>query len=198
MWWWVRRNLYPSRMWGDSPRLVDFGLKRETNMGRKGMGGHHSAKAGTTCWVSPRFVTDALGVFDLDPCSFEGHPWPVAADNWCLPQRDGMSEPWHGRVWLNPPYGQECADWLRKLGDHGNGIALVFARTETAMFQKWVFPRASGILFLSGRLYFHFPDGTRAKANAGAPSCLIAYGAANAEILRTCGLAGAYYGLASM
>lgn len=44
----------------------------------------------------------------------------------------------------------------------------------------------------------HYPDGARAKANAGAPSCLIAYGSSDAEVLRTCGLPGAFYGPALM
>lgn len=165
---------------------------------RKGMGGHQSSDADSVVWLTPPSVLARLGHFDLDPCSMMGHPWPCADESWWLPAHDGLLEPWNGRVWLNPPYGLECGLWLKKLADHGNGIALVFARTETAMFQDWVFPRASGILFLSGRLYFHYPDGRRASANAGAPSCLIAYGAANAEILRTCGLAGAYYGPSSI
>jgi hypothetical protein len=165
---------------------------------RKGMGGHQGSDAETVVWLTPRYILDALGVFDLDPCSSVGHPWPCGVENWCLPADDGLLGVWHGRVWLNPPYGLECGLWLRKLGDHGDGIALVFARTETEMFQRWVFPRMSGILFLSGRLYFHYPDGRRALANAGAPSCLIAYGAANAEVLRTCGLPGAYFPSALM
>lgn len=165
---------------------------------RKGMGGHQGSDAGTTTWVTPPHVLGVLGRFDLDPCSFVGHPWPCAEENWSLPGRDGLREAWHGRVWLNPPYGLECGDWLRKLCEHGDGVALVFARTETLMFQRWVFPGASGILFLSGRLHFHHVDGRRAQANAGAPSCLIAYGRGNAEVLRTCGLPGAYFGMAEM
>src|SRR5688572_25404479 len=115
---------------------------------RKGIGGHQSASADTVSWVTPRFILDALGLFDLDPCSFDGHPWPCAGECWSFPAHDGLSEPWHGRVWLNPPYGLECAKWLKKLGEHGRGTALVFARTETEMFQRWVFPAASAILFL--------------------------------------------------
>ncbi len=35
---------------------------------------------------------------------------------------------------LNPPYGEQTERWLAKLAKHGNGIALVYARTETKMF----------------------------------------------------------------
>jgi hypothetical protein len=164
---------------------------------RKGIGGHQSASAETVVWLTPPHILGALGRFDLDPCSMDGHPWPCAVENWCLPAHNGLLEPWHGRVWLNPPYGLEAAKWLRKLSQHGDGIALVFARTETEMFRRWVFPAASGILFLSGRLHFHDSEGVRAKANAGAPSCLIAYGEYNALVLQECGLHGAFYGRAT-
>lgn len=74
---------------------------------------------------------------------------------------------------------------------HGSGIALIFARTETAMFFEAAWSKASAILFLEGRLTFHYPDGRPAEHNAGGPSCLIAYSQADADCLATCGLAGA-------
>lgn len=103
---------------------------------------------------------------------------------------NGLAKPWTGRVWCNPPYGLEAARWLERLAKHGNGIALIFARTETAMFFDHVWDKADALLFLRGRLHFHHIDGTRAAANAGAPSVLVAYGQDNAKALRTCGIAG--------
>jgi hypothetical protein len=79
-------------------------------------------------------------------------------------------------VWCNPPYSFEAWTWLEKLADHGNGIALIFARTETAGFVRTVWERATAVRFLHGRIHFHYPDGTRAAANSGAPSVLVAYG----------------------
>jgi hypothetical protein len=108
---------------------------------------------------------------------------------------DGFALPWSGRVWLNPPYGKQTALWLARLADHGNGIALVFARTETAMFARHVWPRASGVLFLAGRVTFCRRDGRLAQKNAGAPSCLVAYGQDNANVLEACALAGAFVAL---
>jgi hypothetical protein len=46
-----------------------------------------------------------------------------------------------------------------------------------------VWSKADGLLFLHGRLHFHYPDGTRAAANSGAPSVLVAYGQRDAQIL---------------
>ena len=86
--------------------------------------------------------------------------------------------PWHGLVWLNPPYGREAGAWLNRLALHGAGIALVFARTETRSFFDNVWPHAQGLLFLRGRLTFHRPDGSASPKgyNSGGPSVLIAYG----------------------
>lgn len=156
------------------------------------MGSHHSARAISTTWLTPLDILKPLGTFDLDPCAApEPRPWPTAARHITLPD-DGLSATWEGRVWLNPPYSFEAWKWLGKLADHGTGTALVFARTETAGFVRTVWGRASAVLFLHGRLYFHRPDGTRAGANAGAPSCLVAYGAKDAAMLGASGLSGTF------
>ena len=132
------------------------------------------------------------GPFDLDPCAApEPRPWPTAAHHIALPD-DGLTADWRARVFLNPPYGPETGQWLERLAEHGNGIALIFARTETAMFRDFVWRRAAGILFLFGRLYFYRPDGRRGDHNGGAPSVLVAYGRDNADCLRCCGLTGQF------
>jgi hypothetical protein len=61
---------------------------------------------------------------------------------------------------------------------HNNGIALVFARTETRAFFHHVWPFAGALLFLRGRLTFYTPQGFSAPMghNSGGPSVLIAYG----------------------
>ena len=46
--------------------------------------------------------------------------------------------------------------------------------------------------FLHGRLHFHRPDGTRAPANAGAPSVLVAYGALDAHALASASVPGTF------
>lgn len=147
-----------------------------------GMGSHHSTTAETDVWLTPPSILDALGPFDLDPCSSLGRPWDTAAKHYTI-EDDGLAQEWDGHVWMNPPYGAAAAAWLERLAEHGDGIALIFARTETRMFFDWVWGRATALLFLQGRLHFHHPDGTRAKANGGAPSVLIAYGDRAAERL---------------
>lgn len=156
---------------------------------RRAMGSHHSSNAGTTTWLTPPHILEALGEFDLDPCA--APEWPTATTHYTLPT-DGLENPWFGRVWLNPPYGNEAWTWLDRLADHGRGTALIFARTETAGFVEQVWGKATALLFLHGRLHFHYPDGTRARANSGAPSVLVAYGEQDAYMLRKSGLKGTY------
>ena len=156
-----------------------------------GMGTHQSAAMKNDEWLTPPHVLDALGGFDLDPCAPIFRPWDTASNHYTI-NENGLKMPWHGRVWCNPPYGLIAAKWLAKMADHDTGTALIFARTETKMFFEWVWPCAKAVLFLEGRLYFHYVDGTRAKANSGAPSVLVAYGEKDASILKTCGLPGKF------
>lgn len=129
-------------------------------------------------------------MFDLDPCSPIARPWDTAALHYTI-EDDGLSQPWEGRVWLNPPYGKHAAKWLERLADHGNGIALIFARTETRMFFNQIWSRADALLFLHGRLFFRRADGS-GENNAGAPSVLVAYGGRNAVSLSLCDLPGTF------
>lgn len=95
-------------------------------------------------------------------------------------------------MWLNPPYSFAAWRWLARLAKHGQGTALVFARTETSGFVEQVWGKASALLFLHGRLHFHYPDGRRAAANSGAPSVLVAYGEADALRLKASDLPGSF------
>lgn len=146
---------------------------------------HQSARMKNDEWLTPPEILAALGKFDLDPCapSDSRRPWDMAARHYSV-EDDGLAQAWTGRVWCNPPFGKEAVHWLRKLADHRNGIGLIPARTETAMFYEVVWPRADAVCFIKGRPHFHYVDGARAAANSGAPICLVAYGESNVEALR--------------
>lgn len=147
----------------------------------------HQRNGGHDEWLTPPSILHALGKFDLDPCSPINRPWPTASEHFTVEQ-DWLSLPWVGRVWLNPPFGREAVKWLRRLVEHGNGIALIPARTETAMFYECVWGVAHAVLFIKGRPHFHYVDGTRAPFNSGAPIALVAYGDTNAIALKLSGL----------
>lgn len=158
---------------------------------RKGIGSHQSANMMKDEWLTPPEIIKSLGEFDLDPCAPIVRPWEMAKKHFTIID-NGLEKEWEGRVWCNPPYGLEATKWLEKLTNHGNGIALIFARTETKMFFDWVWNKATAVKFIEGRLYFHHVDGTKARANAGAPSVLIAYGEENAKVLEKCEIKGKF------
>lgn len=154
----------------------------------------HTRRAGSTdSWITPRWLLGRLGVFDLDPCASSPQPWPTAR-TMVTEHEDGLLRLWSGLVWLNPPYGRRLAVWLERMALHNNGIALVFARTDTQAFHRHVWPFASAVLFLEGRLNFCRPDGTSAKrgGNSGGPSVLIAYGEEAVARLENCRDLGAF------
>lgn len=150
--------------------------------------GNEATVSGTDVWLTPPFVLDALGEFDLDPCSSLDRPWDTAKKHYTI-NDDGIIQPWEGRVWCNPPYGKAMNPFLKKMVEHGNGIVLIFARTETKAFFYYVWNGADAIMFLKGRLKFHYPDGKQG-GTAGSPSVLIAYGSENVKCLEQCGLDG--------
>ena len=160
-------------------------------MNKPGMSTHQSTKMKNDEWLTPREILAPLGHFDLDPCSPhpDKRPWATADKHY---HELGLMREWHGRVWLNPPYGTESIHWLKRLADHNNGIALIFAKTETVNFFSQIWDRADAILFIKGRLTFCYVDGTPAANNGGAPSCLVAYGENNVKTLAECNIPGKY------
>jgi hypothetical protein len=166
----------------------------------KGMSGHQRANPITDEWLTPPEIIGALGPFDVDPCATfdQAHaqrPWRTATTMYsgtgrkcgepgCPRCVSGLQTSWIGRVWLNCPYGAETGRWIQRLSAHGNGVALVFARTETGWFQDGVLRTAGALFFMMGRLRFHRPDGTPGDYTGGAPSVLVAYGKENVERLR--------------
>ena len=139
-------------------------------------------------WLTPPSIITSLGEFDLDPCSPINRPWPTAKEHYTV-EDDGLLMPWNGRVWLNPPYGDQLGVWLQKGALHKNVTALIFARTETKAFQNFVFPHADSFLFISGRIKFHRIDGSVGNT-ANAPSILVAYDEYNSEKLFESGIKG--------
>jgi hypothetical protein len=119
------------------------------------LGSHQQAIGNSQNWITPRWLINALGPFDLDPCAADPRPWDCARENYT---NHGLERPWHGRVWLNPPFDRyEVGRWIRRLAAHGTGTALLHARTECEWFEP-IWQHATGILFLSDRLHFHYPD----------------------------------------
>lgn len=149
-------------------------------------------------WLTPPELIKALGEFDLDPCAphRSKRPWPTAKQHfsgmcWQSGGEDvcGLREPWHGRVWLNPPYGKETFIWLEKLSKHRNGVALIFARTDTKGFHREIFAKAHSVFFLAGRIRFYHVTGEIGDT-PNAASCLVSYSPEDTDSVKKSGLKG--------
>jgi hypothetical protein len=103
----------------------------------------HDRTTGKEDWLTPPEIVRALGEFYLDPATPIVRPWDTAREHYNV-MHDGLRQEWFGRVWLNPPYGDKTARWMERLATHGNGIALIFARTETAAFFPWAWGPRNG------------------------------------------------------
>lgn len=133
-------------------------------------------------WFTPPEIIEALGFFDLDPCTSKDAPFNTAVYYY---YDNGLDKEWKGRIWCNPPFDRrERPKWMKKMAEHNSGILLVPAACETDAFYKYIWGKASGICFLKGRPHFYYIDGTRAKANSGCTICLVSYGKENYIILR--------------
>lgn len=142
-------------------------------------------------WYTPKWIVDALGKFDLDPCAPKERLWETAT-HYYTKEDDGLVQPWFGRVWANPPYSRKLIEpFIRKMAEHGNGIALVFNRMDIKMWHDVIFPTVDAMLIMRGRIRFYRPDGVMGDSG-GCGSVLLAWGEENVEALRNCNIEGKF------
>lgn len=122
---WQRRAAWPEadfQAWlgamrgSEDAEITEAGALRSSDGGADLAGLFLSEATG---WLTPRLVLNlavaTLGAIDLDPCSnSHEHPRVPAATHYTAAD-DGLMRPWHGRVFLNPPYGRTIGDWVDKL-----------------------------------------------------------------------------------
>jgi hypothetical protein len=107
------------------------------------LGSHQKTIGDSENWITPRWIIDRLGPFDLDPAAASPRPWDCAQYNFTC---DGLSCEWQGRVCLNPPFDRyQVGKWIQRLANHGNGTALLHTRTEAEWFEP-VWKSAKAIL----------------------------------------------------
>jgi hypothetical protein len=136
-------------------------------------------------WITPPSIPNALkGLtgFDLDPCASR-YQKEFYAENNLFIEDDGLKAEWEGRVWMNPPYGRKAEKFMAKLAEHGKGTALIFSRTDTATWHKYIFPKASAILFMQRRVAF-WKDGVEGNVTGGCGSALIAFSQIDKKMLQ--------------
>jgi phage N-6-adenine-methyltransferase len=128
-------------------------------------------------WHTPKeFLSaarDVLGEFDLDPASTALAQLTVRATRYFTRETDGLQQPWHGRVWLNPPYAQPfIASFVLKLvtevraGRVTAAILLTHNYTDTTWFHEAA-SACAAICFTRGRVRFVSPSGELAAPTQG-------------------------------
>jgi DNA N-6-adenine-methyltransferase (Dam) len=154
------------------------------------MAEHEPSIGATSDWYTPPIYFEKLGLtFDLDPCSPGSGHW-VPARKIYTKEDDGLSQPWHGLVFMNPPHGKGrrlAVPWLRKFFDHGNGVAICRAYTSCDYWHALVWPRAELLCFPRGKIKFIRPDGSIGEA-PGHGSVFIAAGDVARAALRQSGI----------
>jgi phage N-6-adenine-methyltransferase len=119
-------------------------------------------------YTPPEYIDAAreiLGEFDLDPATCAMAQETVRANEFFTAETDGLSQEWHGKVWMNPPYHRELAPaFISKLieekeaGRVSEAVVLTNNSTDTAWFQQLA-PVSSAICFTKGRINFTVPNG---------------------------------------
>ena len=118
-------------------------------------------------WYTPQWLVDDLvsefGIFDLDPCCT---PESAKAPKFFTIEDDGLSQPWFGRVFMNPPYSKGILPWVTKvLGEVNSGNAeMVVALLPIGNYAKWIeeaWTQACTVRPIFQRLQFDRPDGTQ-------------------------------------
>lgn len=107
--------------------------------------------------------------FELDVCALAKN---AKCARFFTPQQDGLRQEWLGSCWMNPPYGRQIGNWMKKAYESSlqgaTVVCLVPARTDTRWWQEYA---AKGeIRFVRGRLRFG-----NAKSAAPFPSAIVIF-----------------------
>ena len=142
-------------------------------------------QAERTDWETPPELFAVLqrefGPFTLDPCAAKGQHTATevkaAGGRYFTLAEDGLSQPWSGVVYLNPPYGRELGKWTAKARYEvcregvERIVGLLPVRSDTRWWHRDVEGRAY-VRLLKGRVRF-------VGGSTGAPpfpSCVVVWG----------------------
>lgn len=141
---------------GEAPRAVIDEVQKRP---------HVTNNSGCNEWYTPEkyinLAREVLGEIDLDPASCEFANETVNARLFYSEEDDGLTKPWRGRVWMNPPYSADLiARFAEKFvreyrnGNITEGIVLVNNATETGWFSELA-GAASAVCFPRGRIRYN-------------------------------------------
>lgn len=140
------------------------------------------ASSKTPEWATPQAFYDELnkefGPFTLDPCATQEN---AKCARFFTKTENGLAQTWEGKVYINPPYGREIKDWVRKAAQSvrsGGGqaeicVMLLPARTDTKWWWDYIQDKAQ-VRFIRGRVKFRTP-GQAKPAPAPFPSVIVIF-----------------------
>lgn len=109
-------------------------------------------------WETPQDLFDKLNKefnFTLDPCATHEN---AKCKKYYTRKENGLSKSWKDEnVFVNPPYGNEITDWVKKCADeskHAKIVLLIPSRTDTKYQHNYIFKYAKAVCFIKGRLKF--------------------------------------------
>lgn len=121
-------------------------------------------------WETPQDLFDRLDKefhFTVDVCALDSN---TKCASFYSPDQDGLKQKWEGVCWMNPPYGRNIGEWMKKaLESEATVVCLVPARTDTKWWHDYAM-KASEIRFVKGRLKFG-----DSKNSAPFPSAIIVF-----------------------
>jgi phage N-6-adenine-methyltransferase len=137
-------------------------VKRAAVSAIDGTRSNYRAGNGSVEWhTPPEYVGLAravLGAVDLDPASNAKAQEIVRATKYFTASDNGLTKPWRGRVWCNPPYSN-IEDYVEKFiaergaGHTDSGIMLTNASTDAGWFHR-AMGHADAVCFKLGRIRF--------------------------------------------
>jgi len=125
-------------------------------------------------WETPQDLFDELNKefnFILDVCATAKNK---KCSYWITKETDSFKKDWkeiEGWNWMNPPYGREIGEWIKKASEQGETVALLPARTDTKYFHDYIYNKKNvEIRFIKGRLKF-----SKSKNSAPFPSMIVIF-----------------------
>ena len=131
-------------------------------------------------WATPQEFYDKLDAefhFELDVASTKENS--KCAKFYTIAD-DGLKCDWFAVNWMNPPYGGHTGDWIKKAYEESlkgkTTVCLIVSSTDRSYWHEYIFPYASQIRFIRGRLHFN-----NSKSSAPFASAVVIFGGSYKE-----------------
>lgn len=125
-------------------------------------------------WATPQDLFDKLNAefsFQLDVAATKENK---KCDKFYSLEDSGLGHDWEDSNWMNPPYGGHTGDWIQKAYEQSllgkTTVCLIVSSTDRSYWHEYIFPYASQIRYIRGRLHFN-----NSKSSAPFASAIIVF-----------------------